>query len=145
MSPVRNFVKAHKHEQKEINKTESFQSVINDSLIMKQRQLLMIFELLSLRESRRGTLRLRGFEAWRLSISSIVKDVWAFERNRDGNGRMDGRKENKERRPAQIKEIVRAGSREGETGGKRERKKEGTKKEGKGERGKEGKRERRQE
>ena len=31
MSPVRYFVKAHKHEQKEINKTESFQSVINDS------------------------------------------------------------------------------------------------------------------
>ena len=31
MSPVRNFVKAHKHEQKEINKAERFQSVINDS------------------------------------------------------------------------------------------------------------------
>ena len=37
-------------------------------------------ELLSLRESRRGTLRLRGFEAWRLSISLIVKATWAFEK-----------------------------------------------------------------
>ena len=50
----------------------------------------------------------------------IVKGIWAFERILHGNGRMEGRKENKEIRPSSIKEIVRGGNREGRTGGKRE-------------------------
>ena len=68
MSPVRNFVKAHKHEQKEINKTESFQSVINDSFNYETAAIIDYFRILDHHRTSQEKL-------WSLPHTSTAKQI----------------------------------------------------------------------